>query len=128
MVTSLVLLVLAPAAPVPKPPAPPVEVTFKPYVFPPEITVGGNGVPMFFSVDDGYFIEVTVKNTSKEVVAVPYTKRLREPVHDREGRGDFRPEAAPRLPARRRGAQAPRPQTRRFVLRGGSPRRQLGRR
>lgn len=75
MVTSFVLLLLAPAAPVPKAPAPAVEVTAKPYSFPAQ--------PGGVSIDDGLFVEVTIKNTSKDVIAVPYMKRFREPIHVR---------------------------------------------
>jgi hypothetical protein len=79
MIGSLVLLALAPAAPVPKVPAP-VEVTAKAYAYPPQLVPGAAG-PELFNIDDGHFVEVTVKNISKEPIAVPYTRKLRERVN-----------------------------------------------
>ena len=65
MLSSLVLAALAPAAPVPREPPPPVEVTAKSYFHPPRLVVV-NGQQMVVPVDDGRFIEVTLKNTSTE--------------------------------------------------------------
>ena len=72
MLGSLVILTLAPAvpaAPVPKPPPPPVEVIVRRYVYPPHFVEVG-GVQRQVNVDDGYFIEVTVMNTSTEPISV----------------------------------------------------------
>jgi hypothetical protein len=83
MVGPFVLLVLAPAAPVPKappPPSPPVEVTAKRYAHPPQLVVGAAGRPELFNIDDGHFVDVTVTNTSRDVISVPYTRKLRERV------------------------------------------------
>jgi hypothetical protein len=79
MVGVFVLLTLAPTAPSSEPPAL-VEVTVKPYYHPPELSIGPNGQPQLFPIDDGNFIEVTVKNTSKETMSIPYTRKLHERV------------------------------------------------
>jgi len=72
MLGSLVLLTLAPAAPVPKDPPPPIEVTAKHYVHPPRfIEVGGK--PMQITVDDRHYIEVTIRNILKGAISV-YTR------------------------------------------------------
>ena len=80
MVASFVLLVLAPAAPVPKGPPPPVEVSAKHYLYPPIPVIGAAGLPELLNIDDGLFIEVTVKNTSREVISIPYTRKVSDRV------------------------------------------------
>jgi len=65
---SLVLLLLTPAAPVPKPPPPPIEVTARRYIHPPRFIVV-NGVQQQVTVDDGNYIEVTIRNTSSEAIS-----------------------------------------------------------
>src|SRR5262245_4430787 len=65
---TLVILTLAPAAPVPKAPPPPIEVTAKPYAHPRRLVDVG-GMPRQVVVDAGHFIEVVIKNTSPEAVS-----------------------------------------------------------
>jgi hypothetical protein len=77
MLGAFVLLALTPAAPAE---LPPVTVTAERYAYPPQLNIGLNGQPEWFNVDDGNFIEVTVKNTSKEAIYIPYTRRLCERV------------------------------------------------
>ncbi len=82
MVGSMMLLVLVPGAPVPTSPPPPaaVEVTAKHYPHPPLQGIGAMGQPELFPVDDGLFVQVTVKNVSDKAISVPYTKKLSDRV------------------------------------------------
>jgi|GEM_PF-3911166 len=77
MICPLMLLVLAPSAPVPKTP-PTVEVVAKRYAYPPQLVIGLNGMPQLFNVDDGHFVEVTVKNVSADIMSISYRRKLVE--------------------------------------------------
>lgn len=83
MLASLALLTLAPAAPVPKapPPAPPVEVLAKRYVHPPRVTDLGWGRIQVVNVDDGHYIEVSIRNTSKETLSFDTRHELTDRVY-----------------------------------------------
>ena len=81
MLGSLVLLTLAPvpAAPIPKDPPPPVEVTAKYTVHPGWIDAQGLRPPP--AVDDGHFIEVTIKNTTRGTLSFESRHELSDLVY-----------------------------------------------
>jgi hypothetical protein len=67
MLVSLALLTFTTAAPAPKDPPPPVEVNARYTVHPVWVEVGRPPTPVH--ADDGHFIEVTIRNTSKETLS-----------------------------------------------------------
>lgn len=69
MFTSLVLITLlpTPAAPIPKNPPPPIVVDAHLYAHPPRVFIG-NGQVQVQNIDDGHFIEVTIRNNSTETL------------------------------------------------------------
>lgn len=75
MFGSLVLLALTPAAPVPKTPPPPVQVSAKRAVHPP-LRLDNGGAIQLVPIDDGHYVEVTVKNTSKDTIRITYSRSL----------------------------------------------------
>ena len=79
MLGPLVVLTLAPAAPIPQDPPPPVEVTARYTVYPTWPDGAGRRTPP--SVDDGFFIEVTIKNTSKETLSFQSRHELSDLVY-----------------------------------------------
>jgi hypothetical protein len=68
--TSLVLTTLlpTPAAPIPKEPPPPIVVDAHHYTYPPRVFIG-NGKVQVVNVDDGHFIQVTIRNNSTETLS-----------------------------------------------------------
>jgi hypothetical protein len=81
MVTALVLALSAPAAPVPPPPPPVVEVAAKRAVHPPVLVDLGGGKPQLVNIDDGHYVEVTVKNVSRDALSLTYHYGLEDLVY-----------------------------------------------
>jgi hypothetical protein len=77
MIGAFVLLTLTPSAPVPKAPPPAIKVTARRAVHPP-LLVNVGGQQQVIPIDDGQFVEVIVKNTSKDTIRITYFHSLRD--------------------------------------------------